>query len=53
MGGLFSRVLLLQLAEPVGAEEDALAGFTLGAVEVVERAAAIKVAMGDRGHGHI
>jgi hypothetical protein len=53
MGGLFSRVLLLQVAEPVGVGEDALAGFALGAVEVVERAAAIKVAVGDRGHGHV
>ncbi len=53
MGGLFSRVLLLQLAEPVGAEEDALAVFVLGAVEAVEGATAVKVAVGDRGHGYI
>ena len=32
---------------------DALAGFVLGAIEAVEGAAAVKVAIGDGGHGHI
>ncbi len=33
--------------------DDALAGFVFGAVEAVEGAAAVKVAVGDGGHGHI
>jgi hypothetical protein len=33
--------------------QDALAVVVLDAVEAVEGAAAVKVAMGDRGHGHI
>ncbi len=46
-------VVLLQVVEPVGVGDDALAGFVLGAVEAVKGAATVKVAVCNGGHGHI
>ena len=45
--------MLFEVVNPVGVGEDALVVVVLDAVEAVEGAAAVKVAMGDRGHGHI
>jgi hypothetical protein len=45
--------VLFEVVNPVGVGEDALAVFVLNAVEAVEGAAAVKVAVGNGGHGHI
>jgi anti-sigma factor RsiW len=45
--------VLFEVVNPVGVGQDALAVVVLGAVEAVEGAAAVKVAVGNGEHGHI
>lgn len=46
-------VVLFEVVNPVGVGDNALAVVVFGAVEAVEGAAAVKVAVGDGGHGYI